>query len=149
MKKCLILLALSVIVSLTLAEASHPLWAKTSDSLAASAKALLQAKLLDPLQKKEESRSRFSRAVSPPRARRIRILENALQADAKGHPFVPFAVDESRSYVLNTDKDDANWFKDIITGCIYPETGEVMVRRGEVYYPSSMLLGASAPMAPS
>ena len=85
----------------------------------------------------------------PPSARRIRILDNSAQVDAKGHPFILFAIDESRGFAAEKDVADANWFKDTITGCVYPETGEVLVKRGEVYYPAAMLWGAPTPTAPT
>jgi hypothetical protein len=147
MNKSSILLALFFVVAQTFAETSPPLSAKTSDSLATSAKAVLEAKLLEPLQKKEASRSHFSRAALPPQTRRIRILNNAPQTDAKGHSFVPFAIDQSHAYGGDKEIPEANWFKDVITGCVYPDTGDVMVRRGEAYYPSSILLGSAAPLA--
>jgi hypothetical protein len=124
--------------------ASPPLSAETSDRLAASARSVIQAKLLEPLHKKEEDRSRFSRAVTPPHARRIRILDTAPRADGQGRPFLSFAVDETRSF---GEADETDWFKDAIMGCIYPETGEVMVRRGEVYYAASIMLGRPTPTA--
>jgi hypothetical protein len=137
MKKWSIMLAFFAVVALTAAETSD-LLAKTTDSVT-SATAVLQAKLLEPLQEKDETRSRFSRAVSPPRARRIRILDNSAQLDAKGHAFVQFAIDESRGIGVDKEDAEAAWLKDALTGCVYPETGDVMVRRGEVYYASSVL----------
>jgi hypothetical protein len=116
-----------------------------------SAQSVLQAKLLKPLQKKEEHRSRFSRAVSPPQTRRIRILDDTPHTDREGRPFLAFAVDETRSFGVEEEKDgaEANWFKNAITGCVYPESGEVFVKLGEIYYPSSVLLGRSTPAAPT
>jgi len=149
MKKWSIMLACFAAIALTVVEASRPLSAATTDSLVASAKEVVQTKLLEPLQKKEASRSRFSRAVSPPRARRIRIIDKPVQVDAKGHSFVPFAIDESRSFAVAKEGDEAAWLKDTITGCVYPETGDVIVRRGEVYYAASVLLGVQTSMAPA
>jgi hypothetical protein len=149
MKKWSITLALFAVVALTVAESSHPLYAKTSDSLVASAQGALQAKLLEPLEKKEKSRSRFSRAVLPPRARRIRILDNSAQIDAKGQLFVQYAIDENRTTAVDKEGTEAAWLKDTLKGCVYPESGDVMVKRGEVYYASSVLLGAQTPIAPA
>lgn len=148
MKKYSILLAFFAVVALTVAETS-PLLANTPGSLVASANEVIETKLLEPLQKKEAKRSRFSRAASPPHARRIRILDNKAQIDAKGHPFVQFSIDESRFRGVDKEAAEAAWLKDIITGCVYPGTGDVLVKRGEVFYASSMLLGATTPMAPS
>jgi len=146
-----ILLALFFVVAQTFVETSPPLSAAASDNLIASAKAVLEAKLLEPLYRKEADRSRFSRAAMPPQARRIRIINNALQTDGKGHPFVPFSIDESRGFGGDKGREiaEAGWLKDAITGCVYPATGEVMVKRGQVYYPSSVLLGLNTPMAPA
>jgi len=146
MKKWSIMLAFFAVIALTVAETPR-LLAKATDSLVTSANGVLQAKLLEPLQKKDETRSRFSRAVLPPRARRIRIIDNSAQIDAKGHPFVPYAIDESRTTAVDKEGTEAAWLKDTITGCVYPETGDVMVKRGEVYYASSVLLGAPTPIA--
>jgi hypothetical protein len=129
-------------------KALHPLSAEAADHLVTSAQSVLQAKLLEPLQKKEEDRSRFSRAVSPPQARRIRILDDTPHTDREGRPFLPFAIDETRSFGVK-EGPEADWFKNAITGCVYPETGEVMVRLGEVYYASSVLLGRPTPTAPT
>jgi len=128
--------------------AETSLSAKTSDGFIASAKSVLQSRLVDPLKKKEAERSRFSRAVLPPHARRIRILENNPQTDGRGKLFVLFAIDEGRGFGGDQEKED-RWLKEVITGCVYPETGDVMVKRGEVYYPSAMLLGLQAPKAPA
>jgi len=130
-------------VALIFVEMIHPFPSRAADSTVASASSVVQVKLLDPLQKKEASRSHFSRAAMPPMARRVRILDSAVQRDMKGRSFVQFAIDESRGLVLVNEKqgNDANWLKDVITGCVYPETGEVLIKRGEVYYASSILLG--------
>jgi hypothetical protein len=112
------------------------------------AESVVQANLLEPLQKKEEDRSRFSRAVSPPRARRIRILDEDPRMDGDNRAFLSFAVDESRALGAVEDREDG-WFRDAIVGCVYPGTGEVLVKRGEVYYASSILWGKPTPVAPA
>ncbi len=148
MKKRSVLLAFFAVAALAVVEITHPPLAAASQ--ADTAKDLVQANLVDPLHKKEESRPRFSRAVSLPRARRVRILENSAQTDAKGQAFLPFAIDESRSFgAIDAQKiAEADWLKDTITGCVYPATGEILVKRGEVYYPASVLLGTNASAAP-
>lgn len=117
-------------------KALHPLSAAAADLLAASAQSVLQTRLLEPLQKKEANRSRFSRAVLPPSARRIRILDDTAQTDRVGRHFLAFAVDDSR-------------LQNAIRGCVYPETGDVMVKFGEVYYTASVLLGGTSATAPA
>ncbi len=141
MNKRSIFLALFAVVAQTCADTSHALWASTSNRFVASAKAVLQANLLEPLQNKEDKRSRFSRAALPPQARRIRILDNTRRTDAKGQSFISFAIDESRG-------SDSHWLQDAITGCVYPKTGKILVRRGTVYYSSSILLGQKTPISP-
>ena len=150
MNKRSIFLALFAVVAQMCVEASHSLWASTSDTFVASAKAVIQSNLLEPLQDKEDKRSRFSRAVLPPQVRRIRILDNALHIDAQGQAFVSFAVDESRDIDANSDQDhaDTRWLQAAITGCVYPKTGKILVRRGSVYYSSSILLGQKTSIAP-
>lgn len=151
MNKSSLQLMRSAVVALIVLEAFLPLSARASDRLVASARSVLQTKLLEPLQKKENDRSRFSRAALPPSARRIRILDDTPQTDGKGRPFLQFAVDESRAFGVVKEKEgtEADWFRNAIMGCVYPETGDVMVRRGEVYYTSSVLLGRTTPMAPT
>lgn len=143
MRKYSIVLALLAILAQTFVDSSGPLWAGTSGDPVASAKAVLETKLLEPLQKKEETRSRYSRAVLPPHARRIRILDKVAVTDSQGRAYLAFAIDESRGFRAAGDKDtsEADWLKDTITGCVYPETGAVLVKRATVYYPASMLLG--------
>jgi hypothetical protein len=151
MNKWPIPLVHSAFVALLFLNALHPLSAHAADRLVTSAQSVLQMKLLEPLQKREANRSRFSRAVSPPQARRIRILDDSPQTDREGRSFLAFAVDETRSLGIEEEKDgaDTNWFKNAITGCVYPETGVVMVKRGEIYYASSVLLGRPTPTAPA
>jgi hypothetical protein len=151
MNKWSILLARSVVVSLVFLKVIHPIPAEAADPLVTSAQSVVQAKFLDPLQKMESNRSRFSRAVLPPQARRVRILDNTPQADREGRLFLSFAVDESRSFGIEKDKGVAEdqWFKNAITGCVYPQTGDVLVKLGEAYYASSVLLGRSTPTSPA
>ncbi|HSA59594.1 MAG TPA: hypothetical protein VLJ37_07915 [bacterium] len=138
-------------LALILVEAPPPLSAEASNPLASSAESVIRAKLVEPLQKKEEGRSRFSRAVSAPHARRIRILDDTPHTDRVGRRFLPFAIDERRAFGAEGGEDGtgSDWLKDALTGCVYPESGEVMVRRGDVYYASSVLLGRPTPTAPA
>ena len=145
MKRWSILPALSLAVASIFANPALP--AKTLDDSLNPAKPLIQAKLVQPLEEKEAKRSRFSRAALPPQARRIRITDEAPQKDAQGRAFVSFAIDQTHALGNIDEIQEENWTKDAITGCAYLKSGEVLVRRGEVYYASSVLLGADAPAA--
>ena len=110
----------------------------------------VQTKLVQPLAKKEESRPKYSRAVMPPSARRVRILDKTPQVDTKGKSFFTFAIDESRGFISPDPKiAEATWMKDTITGCVYVASGEVLIKRGDVYYPGSVLMGVRAPTPPA
>lgn len=148
MKNWPIILAFLAVAALTVAD-PQSLRADTSGNLEISAKEALQSKLLNPLQKKEGTRSRFSRAALPPRARRIRILDNSARIDATGQTFVAFAIDESHGPMGGKEVAEDAWLKNTITGCVYPKTGEVMVKRGEAYYAASVIMGVQTPMAPA
>ena len=139
------ILALFLAVASTFSNST--LSARTSEGDVDPAQALVQAKLLEPLEKKDADRSRFSRAPLPPQTRRIRILEKAPQSDAKGRSFIPFAIDESHYLGSNAEIPEESWLKNAITGCVYLGSGDVMVQRGEVYYASSVLLGIQTPTA--
>ena len=143
---------LALVVAIAQAFASHPppLSAKSSAAHDSPAKAMILTKLLEPLEKKEANRSRFSRAAMPPQARRIRILDEAPRTDAQGRSFVAFAIDETRfGAPAGEEIPESSWFKDAIKGCVYPQIGEVLIQRGETYYASAMLLGEAPPTAPA
>ena len=141
-------LALAVAIVQAFASPPPPLSAKTTEVQDSPAKAMIATKLLEPLVKKEANRSRFSRAAMPPQARRIRILDQAPRADAQGRSFFAFAIDETRfGAPAGEEIPETSWFKDAITGCVYPESGEVLVQRGETYYASTILLGEAASTA--
>lgn len=112
----------------------------------ASPQTIVEAKLLQPLQAKDEKRPKFSRAAPPPSARRIRMLDGAPQTDAKGQAFYAFAVDQTYFFAGSDAKEVAeeNWQRDSILGCVYPKSGEVIVKMGETNYPASVLWGSSA-----
>jgi len=152
MSPLLILLAL-LVAAPTLFNVDRPLQARELASVgaASSPQALVEAKLLEPLLQKEAKRSTFSRAVRPPSARRIRILEGTRQTDAKGNAFLSFSIDETRSFSGNAGKEISEdaWHKDAIQGCLYPDSGEVIVKMGEAYYPASVLWGSQAKTAPA
>jgi hypothetical protein len=116
-----------------------------------SPQALVEAKLVEPLKQKEAKRPTFSRAVRPPSARRVRILDGARQTDAQGHAFLSFAIDETRFFMGDEGREvpEDAWFKEAIQGCVYPDSGEVIVKMGEAYYPASVLWGTQAKTVPA
>lgn len=78
----------------------------------------MQAKLLQPLEKRDDERSRFSRARMPAAERRVRVLD--VEVDATGATFVRFAID-ARGGIKQT------WQPNTMVGCAYPERGAVFV----------------------
>lgn len=145
MNPLLMLLALLLVVP-ALFSNHQPLQAQASTTGAgASPQSIVEANLLDPLQQKELKRPKFSRAAPPPSARRIRILDEKPRADARGRAFVSFAIDETHSFRSVDSKEIAEdeWHRDRIVGCVYPESGEVIVKMGEANYPASVLWGAA------
>ncbi len=116
-----------------------------------SAQALVEAELVAPLQKKEAKRPVFSRAPKPPSARRVRILDQAPHTDARGGAFLSFAIDETRSFLREEGREvpEDAWHQAAIVGCMYPESGKVLVKLGETYYPASVLWGNQAEKAPA
>ena len=105
---------------------------------AKSVLALVSRDLIQPLAVKENSRSKFSRARLPAQARRVRILDDHAQKDARGVAFVRFAVDARHGYQAD---DEANWRKDAITGCVYLERSQIFVKQGDQFRPAAFLLG--------
>ncbi len=101
---------------------------------AAEAKATIERLLIEPLADRDEQSSRFSRARIPPTRRTVRMLEADARRDAGGAKFFTFAIDERRGMKATTATE-------AMTGCVYPETSEVYVKRGEVHYPAAFLFG--------
>jgi hypothetical protein len=124
----------AIIVSLipSSAQAGEP-------SLAESTQHRIEERLLKPLADFEKEGSRFSRARLPPRERRVRVLGSATSADAKGRAFLRFAIDV---------RFGNEWQENDIIGCAYPKSGELFVKRGDVYRPAAFLLGKSGEPAP-
>lgn len=115
-----------------------------------SPQAIVEAKLLVPLQNKDAKRPKFSRAAPPPAARRVRILDGGPQADAKGQSFVAFVIDEAHSFSsAGQEIPEESWRKEAFVGCVYPQKGEVFVKMGETSYPASVLWGSSESAAPA
>jgi hypothetical protein len=86
--------------------------------------------LVKPLAEKEEHR--FSRARPAPRERRVRAIQASVAVDKSGRPFVPFAIDV---------RFGSEWHKDDVIGCVYRESGDLFVKRGDAYRPAAFLLG--------
>ena len=126
MKKLLVSLTLMSCVSVALAE----------PPARGSAEALVERKVIAPLEKAEAKRRRFSRAMSVPVERRVRVLDAVAITDSRGQQFVRFAVDARRGW------DDAPWESDALVGCAYLDRGEVFVRVEDAYYPAKVVLGS-------
>jgi hypothetical protein len=106
---------------------------------AKAAEALVAHDLVEPLAAKERDRGRFSRARPPAQERRVRILDDEPQKDAKGGVFFTFVVDAR--YGLHPLGDDAGWRPAAIAGCAYVARGEVFVKLGDRHSPAARLLG--------
>lgn len=107
---------------------------------------VVQTKLVQPLTAKEGERSRFSRARMPPQARRVRVLDAEPKKDSSGAAYMAFAVDARHGFaVLDVDDDDKGWRKDTLTGCVYVQSGEVFIKRGDDFMAAAMLLGKKSP----
>lgn len=103
---------------------------------------LIEAQLVTPLRSSERKRSKFSRAMPMPTARRIRVLRDGELTDAQGKSFVRFVVDERRSW-----NDEGEWTARF-TGCVYPEEQAVYVKQGKGHAPAkSVLKGGGATSA--
>lgn len=108
------------------------------------AKAVVQKNLIAPLRAKEERHSRFSRARLPAQVRRVRMLDSEPQKDSQGLEFLTFTVDAKHGYGELDDDGEVkadSWRKDVITGCVYPQSGEVFVKKGEKLFGAGLLLG--------
>jgi hypothetical protein len=112
---------------------------------ASAAEQVVDRELVKPLAQKERHHSRFSRVYIPPQVRRIRLPDAVAKSDAKGKTFVTFAIDARHRW---TNGDDADWRKDTMTGCVYPERGEVFVNTAGKLYPAALLLGKKSDPAP-
>lgn len=102
-----------------------------------AAKALVQNDLVRPLTVKEQERGKFSRARLPASERRVRILDEHPQRDALGAAFYTFAVDARHGFI----DDDAGWKLAAVTGCVYLERDEILVKVGERHRPAAFMLG--------
>jgi len=99
---------------------------------------LVEAALLKPLANREDARSRYSRVRMPPAARQVRVLEGQPETDPQGRTFVRFAVDEKRF---------AEWDRNAMVGCAYPDDGAVFIKRGQRVQSAAQYLGQGGPSA--
>ena len=135
MRRTLVVLVL-VVSSLASANPEPQVSKRAMPTIAA---ALVEEQLIRPMAAKDEGRSKFSRALPPPTARRVRVIDREAQRDTAGKAFVRFAVDERRGW-FDEDTDD-NWTKNQITGCAYLDSREVFVKRGDAFHPAAAKLG--------
>ncbi len=128
-----------MLVAAPLASATPP---PSEVPVATEAESLVQTEMLKPLAAREGKQSRFSRARLPPQARRVRVLDARPQKDEAGRAFVNFSVDVRHGY-RGLDEEEAadGWRQDVMTGCVYPESKEVFVKRGGAYHPAAVVLG--------
>lgn len=109
-----------------------------SPSVATLAEARVREALLVPLAKKEESRSKFSRARLPPRERRTHVVAESWLRDGRGRGFVPFVVEV---------RYGEDWREDV-RGCVYEGNGPVYVAVGDEHRRAEHLLGKKTPAVP-
>lgn len=102
-----------------------------------TAQTLVQTKLVTPLAAKEGERSRFSRVLRPAPVMRVRMTDPQPQKDGNGAGYMTFAVDTCYGFRRTADC----WQKAAITGCVYPDNGQIFVQRGTDYYPAEVMLG--------
>lgn len=107
---------------------------------------LVNERLIQPLAQKDHNQSKFSRARLPPSERRVRVLDEKPQQDSAGNAFFAFAVDARHGW--GEAKDEANWSKAAITGCVYPDSGEVFIKRGNAFHPAAAAVGKKTKAAP-
>ena len=58
--------------------------------------------------------------------------------------FVSFAVDSRHGWIGEDEVTEKDWRRDTFTGCVYPDSGEVFVKRGSAYLSARVLLGKKA-----
>ncbi len=88
----------------------------------------------------EQAFSRFSRARPAPHERRARVVQPTPSRDARGRPFLTFAVDIRFG--------NADWRENDIVGCVYQGSGDIFVKRGDEYRPVAFLFGKNAEPVP-
>lgn len=118
--------------------------ASAGSSAPPKAATLVTQQLIQPLVAKERARSKFTRARPAPSERRVRLLDTKPQQDSAGDAFLTFAVDARHSWA----DDESSWTKAAITGCVYPDRGEVFIKRGNGYHPAKAAIGKKTKRAP-
>jgi hypothetical protein len=132
-----LLAAVTIVLTSSLASAgSEP---------APGAVGLVNQRLVQPLVAKEREQSKFSRARPAPAERRVRLLDEKPQQDSAGEAFLTFAIDTRHGW---GDEEDVHWTKAAITGCVYPDRGEVFIKRGKAFHPAAAALGKKTKAAP-
>jgi hypothetical protein len=132
MKKSLTFLLSTLCASVALAEPPAP-----PNKLQQAASALVDKQLVQPLKKSDAKRKRFSRS-SPPKARRVRVLDAVAVTDVHGKQFVRFAVDARYTW-----SEDGEWEESLYLGCVYVDQKQVYIDSGGAEYstPKAMLSG--------
>jgi hypothetical protein len=105
---------------------------------------LVNDNLVVPLAAKDSERSKFSRARLPPSERRVRILDQKPQQDSAGNAFYTFAIDQRHGW-----GKDADWTNATLTGCVYPGSSSVFIKRGNSFHPAAAALGKKTKAAPT
>ena len=129
MRHCLL-----VVVTIVLASNLALAGSKTTPTTVS----LVTERLIQPLAAKDQNQSKFSRARLPPAERRVRMLDVTKQQDSAGNAFFAFAVDARHGW---SDDDGKNWTKAAFTGCVYPDSGDVFIKRGKAYHPAAAAVG--------
>ncbi|MGE0868637.1 MAG: hypothetical protein AB7P03_08745 [Kofleriaceae bacterium] len=133
-----LVIAVTIALTSSLASAGSDTAPTTAD--------IVKEKLIRPLAAKDREQSKFSRARLPPQARRVRVLDAQPRVDSTGAAFYAFAVDAKHGWA--EDDSAESWQRSAITGCVYPASGEVFIKRGKAYHPATAALGKKTKAAP-
>lgn len=133
MKRSVPFLILTLCASASLAQAPAALSPATQKAVSA----LVQAQLVQPLERVRSKRKRFSRVAPMPVARRVRLLDAVAYTDVRGKTFVRFAID------THDARGDESWNLDAMFGCAYPNERKVFVQSGDDFVPAGSFLGGN------
>src|SRR3954470_4541936 len=104
-----------VLLSALLSGAVCPkVWAN-DEATPATLRATLERDFLQPLARREERSSHFSRAEQPPVTRQLSMVDSVSHRDASGELYFGFTIDS---------RGAGGQHLEAITGCIYPGSGE-------------------------
>ena len=131
----------SSLVLLSLLLFAHAALAEPPGSPRDAAIALVSKQLLQPLKKLESRRSKFSRSAAPPSERRLRMLDDVAQTDARGRQFLRFAID---AHHYGDEDEGDGWQLDAMRGCVYLDQKDVFIQSDDEYLPARALLGKDA-----